>query len=328
MRSTFTACALLVFSALGAPAWASTYIALGDSITFGEADLRYIPSDGIRGYVDDFAGVLASRNGGLAPNVINLAIDGETSSSFFSGVGRTPPVVGRGDLALALQNTNYSGLTPLTQSATFLQRAGAVTAAGDTIDTISITLGFNELAALTTLPTQAGLDAIAPTLERYRSDYSAVLAQIRSVAPTADLYVLNYFNPFPGDDNATPNPAAPIFAVGGPQLNMIIRGLAAEYNGIYVDTASAFLGREQELTYIDEVGNGDITPPPYSPFDQGLAPIGNVHPTEQGYSVIAGQVAAAAVPEPASWAMMIGGLSLIGGALRRRSAGSMATSQG
>jgi len=319
MRHEFAGLALLVSAGLSAPASATTYIALGDSITFGETDLQYVPSDGNRGYVDDFADVLSERSGSPV-NVINLAIDGETSSSFFTGFGRTPPVVGRGDLPLALQNTNYSGPIPMSQSATFLQSASDVTSSGDTIGTVSITLGFNELAALSSLPTDAGLAALDSTLAGYRVTYGAVLSQIRDVAPTADLYLLNYFNPFPGDDNATMNPASPIFAAGGPQLNAIIQELAAEYNGIYVDTATPFLGREAELTYIDEVGNGDTTPPPYSQFDNGLAPIGNVHPTEQGYAVIAQQLAASgpsAVPEPATWAMMILGFGAIGASMRR-----------
>lgn len=320
VRHRLVAIALCASTMLAGPAWADAYIALGDSITFGETDLRYVPSDGDRGYVDDFADFLATRNGGDRPDVFNLAIDGETSSSFFSGFGRTPPVVGRGDLPLALQNTNYTGLTPLSQSATFLQRAAAVTASGDTIGTVSITLGFNELAALTSLPPAAGLAAIAPTLDRYRTTYAAVLAQIRTVAPTADLYVLDYFNPFPGDDNAGTNPASAIFAAGGPQLNSIIQQLAADYGGTYVDLFTPFVGREGELTYIDEVGAGDTTPPPYSAFDAGLAPIGNVHPTEQGYAIIARQLAAsaAAVPEPATWTTLLLGFGMIGGSLRYR----------
>lgn len=315
--------AILLSASIGvaAPASASTYFALGDSITFGETDLRYVPSNGVRGYVDDFAALLRARRGGEPVNVVNLAIDGETASSFFTGFGRTPPVEGRGDLALALQNTNYAGPIPLSQSETFQQRVGEVTTAGDTIDTVSITLGFNELAALSLLPPEVGLASIDSTLAQYRTNYGAVLAQIRAAAPTADLYVLNYFNPFPGDDNAVTNPAEPIFAAGGPRLNAIIRELAGQYGGIYVDTATPFVGREAELTFIDEVGADDRTPPPYSPFDQGLAPIGNVHPTEQGYAVIAQQLAAAnstAVPEPASWAMMIGGFGVVGASLRRR----------
>lgn len=306
----------------GAHASAAAYFALGDSITFGETDLQYIMSDGDRGYVNDFADILAMRNGGLRPDVFNLAIDGETASSFFTGFGRTPPVVGRGDLPLALQNTHYSGPIPMTQSDTFLQEAAQVAASGDTIDTISITLGFNELAALALLPPDAGLAAIGPTLDQYRTNYDAVLSEIRSTAPDADLYLLNYYNPFPGDDNATPNPASPIFAAGGPQLNEIIRELADKYGANYVDTYTPFVGREAELTYIDEVGNGDTTPPPYSPFDMGLAPIGNAHATEEGYAVIAQQLAAAgegtgAVPEPATWSMLIVGFGAIGALARR-----------
>ena len=319
MRHGLAALALLASASLSGPAWADAYFALGDSITFGETDLRYIPSDGDRGYVNDVADILAVRTGGGRPDVVNLAIDGETSSSFFSGFGRTPPVVGRGDLPLALQNTNYSGPTPLSQSATFVQRAAQVTAAGDTISTVSVTLGFNELAALSSLPVDVGLASIGSTLDHYRTTYSAVLAQVRSVAPTADLYVLNYFNPFPGDDNAASNPAEAIFAAGGAQLNAIIAELSAQYGGIYVDNFTPFVGQEAKLTFIDEVGAGDTTPAPYSPSDAGLAPIGNVHPTEQGYAVIAQQLAisSSAVPELATWLMMLFGFGAVGLAVRR-----------
>lgn len=51
----------------------AVYIALGDSITFGETDLQYIPSFGDRGYVGLYADYLASVNGGDRPTVINLA---------------------------------------------------------------------------------------------------------------------------------------------------------------------------------------------------------------------------------------------------------------
>ncbi len=88
----------------GGASAASVYVGLGDSITFGETDLNYLPSNGDRGYVADFAKTLAGQNGGTAPIIVNLAIDGETAASFMSGVGRTPPVVGRTDALLAAQN--------------------------------------------------------------------------------------------------------------------------------------------------------------------------------------------------------------------------------
>lgn len=91
--------------------------------------------------------------------------------------------------------------------------------AGNSIDTVSITLGFNELAALASLPTSTALAQLEPTLTAYRANYSAVLTQVRTLLPDTDLYLLNYYNPFPADPG---NPAAPIFAEGGPLLNNIV----------------------------------------------------------------------------------------------------------
>ena len=45
---------------------AAIYVALGDSITFGETDLSYVQSFGDRGYVSLFANALTARNGGGA----------------------------------------------------------------------------------------------------------------------------------------------------------------------------------------------------------------------------------------------------------------------
>ena len=98
------------FGLAGQAQAAPTYIGLGDSITFGETDLNYVQSYGDRGNVGDFANIIGSRTG-TRPNVINLAIDGETASSFMSNAGRTPPVVGRGDSPLLLENLNYTPST-------------------------------------------------------------------------------------------------------------------------------------------------------------------------------------------------------------------------
>ena len=92
------------FCSIGSAAAAPAYVALGDSITFGETDLLYRQSSGDRGYVSRFADTLATRNGGVRPTATNLAIDGETASSFFGNTGRTPPVVGRGDAPLQLSS--------------------------------------------------------------------------------------------------------------------------------------------------------------------------------------------------------------------------------
>lgn len=313
VRSVLLGAAGAGLAQLCAPAWAaSTYVALGDSITFGETDLRYVPSAGDRGYVALFANQLAAANGGVRPGVVNLAIDGETSSSFFSGYGRTPPVQGRGDAPLQAENVNYTSPAQ-TQAQLFDATVRREQAAGNSVDTVTVTLGFNELAALASLPPQTGLDAIASTLARYRVTYAAVLGDIRSLLPDADLYLVNYYNPFPADPGS---PAAPIFNAGGDALNATIQGLAAQFGARYVDEASSFVGHEAEYTYLDDQPHGATVPDPYG----GVLPIGNVHPNAAGYAAIAAQLVPGAVPEPAPWTMMIGGFGLVGAALRRRRA--------
>lgn len=287
----------------------AVYIALGDSITFGETDLEYVPSFGDRGYVGLYADRLADRNNGVRPDVINLAIDGETSASFTSGVGRTPPVEGRTDAILAAQNRNYNPRALVPQRDLFLSKVAAEKAAGNTIDTVSISLGFNELAALASSPNP--LEQLPATLEEYRDNYSDVLAEVRQQLPDANLFVLNYFNPFPANPTS---PAAPIFATGGPQLNSIIQDLAKEYDGFYVDTATPFVGNEAAYTFIDEMPAGSTMKPPFG----GVLPIGNVHPNATGYQVIAQQVAAVPEPSSALATLITGGVFTLGAIWRRR----------
>src|SRR3954451_13105035 len=64
------------------------YLAIGDSSAFGETDRTKDPSNGAPGYVGPFPHYLAGRNGGQRPAVLNLAINGETSSSYTAGSGR------------------------------------------------------------------------------------------------------------------------------------------------------------------------------------------------------------------------------------------------
>jgi len=310
-RITFAALVLVVtMNPFRSAAAATVDVALGDSITFGETDLLYAPSFGDRGYVGLYADYLTGLNGGVRPNVINLAIDGETSGSFMSGVGRVPPVTGRTDAVLAAENLNYNPSALVTQNALFLSTVASQRAAGNTIGTVSISLGFNDLISLASSPNTAD-QLLAPTLATYRDNYSALLAEVRQSLPDTNLFLLNYYNPFPADPT---NPAAPIAAVGGPLFNNTIRGLAAEYGGFYVDTFTPFVGREAQLTFQADMPAGATVPPPFG----GTLPLGNVHPNAAGYQVIAAQQATS-VPEPSSWASMgIGGALLVIGSIRRR----------
>ena len=290
------------------------YIALGDSITFGETDLLYRQSLGDRGYVSLYADALASRNGGVRPEVVNLAIDGETAASFTTGVGRTAPVVGRTDVPLALQNLHYGSTGLVPQGSLFASTVADELSRGNSVSSVTITLGFNELAALSSLSPAAALAAIPQTLQAYQSNYASVLTAVRGLLPNTNLSLLGYYNPFPADPAS---PAAPIFNAAGLQLNSIIRGLASEYHASFVDTAGPFVGNEADYTYLDDQPTGSSVPGLFG----GMLPIGDVHPNDLGYSAIAGQViAVGAVPEPQTWALLLVGVSVLGLVTRRRRA--------
>lgn len=326
VRKLFVGIALTMAAFLaGRPAHAApVYVALGDSITFGETDLNYVQSFGDRGYVSLFADTLAARNGGIRPAVVNLAIDGETASSFMTNAGRTPPVMGRGDAPLQLENLNYDNSTSISQGALFTSTVAAQRAQGNTISTVTVTLGFNELAALAPMQNTPAAEAAAiaqipGTLAAYRVNYTAVLNEIRSLAPNANLYLLGYYNPFPTDPNS---PAAPVFNAGGTALNGVIQDLAGQFGAAYVANAAPFVGNEARYTYQAVQPAGSSVSGQFG----GVLPIGNVHPNALGYSVIAADVAAATVPfpvpEPGSWPVLAVGFGALGLTMQRRRTGA------
>jgi hypothetical protein len=125
LKSATTAL-FLVCCGLANDAWGGstqTYLSLGDSLAFGETDSMNPPSlapysdpsDGKRGFVAMYADYLGSRYG-TRPDVINLSVDGEATTSFTTGVGRVPPGAGFTDAEIAELNLHYTGLTPPTQA--------------------------------------------------------------------------------------------------------------------------------------------------------------------------------------------------------------------
>ena len=90
-----TLAALFALTPLPVAAGHQTYIALGDSLAFGEYRFQDNPSNGDRGYVGPYADYLAQFNGGVRPTVINLGVDGETTTTFLNGGPSGPgPVPG------------------------------------------------------------------------------------------------------------------------------------------------------------------------------------------------------------------------------------------
>ena len=289
--------------ALAQPARAGTmtYLALGDSVAFGETTFTQNPSNGDRGYVADYANYLTSQNGGVSPNVVNLGIDGETTTSFLTGSGRVISIPGMTDQQLAAWNTNYTDPT-VSQNMMMQQEITSAKAAGNDVGVITISLGANDLfklaanPAFTSATPAVQAQMLASTLNQIGSTYAVLLAEIHSLDPTAKVYALGEYNPFPA------TPTNPLNAIAGPAiqgLNATIASVAKTWGAQYVDVYTPFVGNEANYTYMNVVP-------------------GDVHPNALGYAVIASRIDGVPVPEPSTFAVMgFGFVALIATARRR-----------
>ncbi len=305
MRGTIVAALLMVSPlsfASSASAGAMTYLSLGDSLAFGETDFQHNPSAGDRGFVKAYDQFLAGQNGGIAPRIVNLAIDGDTSSSFLSGSGRVPPASGISDANLASYNSRYAANPNVSQNLKMVQAIINQWSQGNTIGHVTISLGSNDLFALAGQPgfltsspavQQAGL---AQALSTFSTNYGNLLGEVKGLLPNASVTLLGTYNPFA----ATPN--SPYAAFGAPAiqaLNATIQGLAKQNGANYADTYTPFVGHESQYTYITTIP-------------------GNVHPNAAGYAAIASAVEA--VPEPSTLAALGFGIAALAVRARRRRA--------
>jgi len=220
----FTAPICMVRPASAGP---MTYLSLGDSIAFGETDFQHNPSGGDRGYVKQYAQYLAGQSGGVAPKVVNLAVDGETTSSFMTATGRVDPQAGISDAVLVSYNTHYAANTAISQNTKLVQAIGNQWARGNTISNVTISLGANDLYTLAGTP---GFLAASP------ADQQAQLTQ----APPS-------------------NPLNSIAAPAIQGLNATIQGLAKAFGADYVDTYTPFVGHEAAYTHMVDIP-GDTHP--------------------------------------------------------------------
>jgi lysophospholipase L1-like esterase len=261
------------------------YVALGDSMAFGETNFTGNPSYGDRGYVKPYADFLAQSNRGVRPSVINLSADGETSTTFFTGSSQSDGSPGH---PASQWNLNYPIPAP-TQNSLLLSTIAREKAAGHVISDVSIQLGANDLLAavsspgfLTMTPAQQQA-AIGKILIGVQADDARLLTELKTLVPNASLVMLGYHNPFNAD------PTSAIGKIADPAikaLNSLIAGEASAFGARYVDTYTPFLGHELAYTYIAS---------------------GNVHPNAAGYAVIAAQVDA--VPEPCTLLVFGAGLA-------------------
>lgn len=256
--------AVLTCSAIPATA-ASThvYIVLGNSLAFGflNSTLSSEPSYGLQGYVGQCALFLKALDNGTAPVVVNLAVPGETSSSFFTGSA--------GDRL----NLNYTEPTKQTQSVMFAEALSIAKSRHYIIDAISIQLGGDDLLQLADNPsfakgTLSQQEVLVQTaMNKLAENYSDIYDTFHSAAPSTPLYIVGYYNPLASD------PSNSLYRIAGPAvaaLNTRLEQLAALAGATYVDVSTPFTGKIADYIYMATLG-----------FPNGL------HPNPAGYAVLA-----------------------------------------
>ena len=315
-RTLIGAVTFLLLAAAVSTAAPPIILVLGDSSAFGETDRTKnnppVGSNGDRGYVAPFADHLATQNGGVRPTVMNFAINGETTKSFFSG-----RVSDRASTDGVTLNSNYNPFAPNypSQSDRWKSAIQAQLAAGNTVGTVAVHLGANDLSYVAEAPGFLDLTpeqqqaAVVGAIGSAAENYARVLGEVRALLPDADLYVMGYHNPYGGA------PHHPFYSIAGPAvggLNQVVDGVGtnAAFGATFVNFYPVIEGRERELTLIDR-------------FPEDL--INYVHLNEAGYAV-AGEAwiqasAPPAVPAPQPVVLAAMGLLTIAGRRAVRRAG-------
>ena len=284
--------ALLVWAACGLPALASTpetYVSIGDSLAYGMTTYANaaIPTYGDQGYVSRYANYLATQSGGVRPTVVNLAIIGETSSSY----GDTSNIY-------RVTNLNYAG-SPLSQAQMFAATVASQQGSGHAITHVSVSIGPDDLLNVTDQPGFFNLSVadqqalLGAALNSLAANYAGIVGQVRALVPSAELVIVGDYNPFAAVPDSPFYAEAPAAVQA---INGIAANLAATFGGRYIDTYSLFLGHEAEYTHIlDDAPAGS-----------------NIHPNDLGYDVIGN----AMIPAPST--LVLVGLGVVGAKRRRR----------
>ncbi len=247
-----------------------SYLALGDSLAFGYSQAKFNslfpnenPAAYNTGYVDDFAKVLRFLNPRL--QVVNDGCPGETTDSFINGPCQY-------QLLFPLHHPYSGGPTSsqLSDALAYLE------AHRGRVSPITLDIGAND--ALGVIKGVCNLEPLciagqAPALFAHiAGNLGSILAQVRAKAPNAQIIVLGLYNPFgsslAGADQLTA------------QLNEVMAKVAAAAGARFADPLPLFNPP------------GALEQPTICLLTNMCTPLVDIHPTDLGYSVLAGTILA------------------------------------
>jgi lysophospholipase L1-like esterase len=263
----------------------AVYVALGDSNTFGNDESvpsSTMPNYGDQGFVRPFADFLGGLNGGVRPQVVNLAISGELSSSFLTGNAPSD-----WPNRAWSWNLNYPNATT-SQNSLMLSALDAAHTAGNAV-WVTLNFGGNDFGHLVAsaawqMATPAQQQAMfAQLLNQVVLNYETVLTEVEMHAPGAHILLQNFF-----DTSISSDPGYALTESAIAAANPIVQQMATGFGATYVDFYSVIHGHELELT------------------NHAIAPGG--HLNQAGYNAVALALEQAAVPEPASVVTLTTGL--------------------
>ena len=288
MRARFLAAGVAVLAVLcgASPAAAASakfnppkryYLSLGDSLAFGfqqalfgsefyfDYPHAYTPAD-FPGFAVPFAAAMRSVDPGLT--LVNYGCPGETTASFKSGCAF------QDGLGAAL----HDGYPGMSQEAAAL---GFIKAHPGQVSPITLSLGVNDVtSALLTcvIADDATPACVGPPIAAMAVRLTSILDELRTAAPSAEIIVTMYYDPFFPVLGST----ADTVALG---LDSAIAGAAASARAMTANTFPVInagyptdpAGEETSVCTLTLM----CTPPPATLTS-------DIHPSTAGYGAIAG----------------------------------------
>jgi len=238
---------------------AGWYVAMGDSLAAG-----YQPGAGddkTGGYVGHVRAALAS--GRHKVGLDNVACSGETSSTLvFGGL------------------CSYPRGSQLAQAVQFLKHHARSTRL------VTLTIGANDVTPCLQVPSDQILTCVQQKLAVLSQNLQTTLGAVHSAAPTAQIIVTNYYNPYLALYFTNPALATQTSALQQ-GLNATIAGVTSAFGGQTADVATAFDSFDTTLT-----PTGIPTNVAMVCTYTWMCLKGNIHANDLGYALMATAVVA------------------------------------